>query len=50
LGKPIPGSRNIINVEKRSKLQKEIEQAGKKFGVDIKKINKEIQGSTTLAK
>lgn len=49
-GKPISETRNILSAGKRQKLQQILEAEGQKRGVDIKKINKDIQGAYTLEK
>lgn len=49
-GKPISETRNILSAGKRSKLQQILEEAGNKNGVDIKWINKSIQGAHQLEK
>jgi hypothetical protein len=42
-GKPISETRNILSAGKRQKLQQILESEGQKRGIDIKKINKDIQ-------
>lgn len=49
-GKPISETRNILSAGKRQKLQQILEAEGQKRGIDIKKINKDIQGAYTLEK
>lgn len=42
-GKPISETRNILSAGKRQKLQQILEAEGQKRGIDIKKINRDIQ-------
>lgn len=49
-GKPISETKNILSAWKRGKLQQLLEEAGQKNGVDIKWINKDIQGAYQLEK
>ena len=49
-GKPISETRNMLSAGKRQKLQQILESEWQKRGIDIKKINTDIQGAYTLEK
>lgn len=49
-GKPISETRNMLSAGKRQRLQQILESEGQKRGIDIKKINKDIQWAYTLEK